>query len=291
MGTGRPRPAQKWVFQQTANKGVGSTWHLMKILVVGDVVGAPGRDALKALVPILKGRDRIDFVIANCENIAGGAGVTPKTAQELLNGGADVLTSGQHIWRHREIGPYIDSEPRLLKPANYPPGTPGVGSFVYETKAGVKVGVINLLGRVFMGVDALDDPFRVGDRLIEEIRKKTPVIIVDWHAEATSEKVVMGWYLDGKVSAVLGTHTHIQTADERILPKGTAYLTYLGMTGPYASVIGRKIEPVLEKFLTGMPNKFDVAKENVILCGAVVEVDPSTGRALSIARVQEKFGC
>ncbi|MBI3615139.1 MAG: TIGR00282 family metallophosphoesterase [Candidatus Omnitrophica bacterium] len=262
----------------------------MKVLLIGDIVGAPGRDAVKALVPILKARHRIDFVIANCENVAGGAGVTPKTAQDLLQGGADVLTSGQHIWRYREIGPYMDAEPRLLKPANYPAATPGFGAYVYESRSGVKVGVINLCGRVFMGVDALEDPFRVGSRLIEEIRKKTPVIFVDMHAEATSEKVVMGWYLDGKVSAVVGTHTHIQTADERILPKGTAYLTDMGMTGPYDSVIGRKVEPVLERFLTGMPSKYGVADGNVKLCGAIVEVDPSTGKALAIERVQEKFG-
>ena len=262
----------------------------MKVLVVGDIVGAPGRDAVKALVPILKSRHRIDFVIANCENIAGGAGVTPKTAEELLSSGADMLTSGQHIWRYREIGPYMDAEPRLLKPANYPKGTPGFGSHVYESRSGIKVGVMNLLGRVFMGVDALDDPFRTADRILEEMRKTTRVIFVDMHAEATSEKVVMGWYLDGKVSAVVGTHTHIQTADERILPKGTAYLTDLGMTGPYDSVIGRQIEPVLEKFLTGMPSRFEGAQKNVILCGAIIEVEPDTGRALKIERIQEKFG-
>ena len=262
----------------------------MKVLLIGDVVGPPGRDAVKALVPILKAKHRIDFVIANSENVAGGAGVTPKTAEELLNAGVDMLTSGQHIWRYREIGPYMASEPRQLRPANYPAATPGFGGYVYTAKNGVKVGVINLLGRVFMGVDALDDPFRAGDRLIGEIRKSTSVIFVDMHAEATSEKVVMGWYLDGRVSAVVGTHTHIQTADERILPKGTAYLTDLGMTGPYDSVIGRKIEPVMEKFLTGMPNRFDVAEGNVILCGVIVEVDPTTGKALKIERVQEKFG-
>ncbi len=262
----------------------------MKILIIGDVVGAPGRDAVKALVPILKARHKLDFVIANCENVAGGAGVTPKTAEELLRAGADMLTSGQHIWRYREIGPYMDAEPRLLKPANYPSGTPGFGAYTYTAKNGVKIGVINLLGRVFMGVDALDDPFRIGLKLVEEIRKVTPVIVVDMHAEATSEKVVMGWYLDGKVSAVVGTHTHIQTADERILPQGTAYLTDLGMTGPYDSVIGRQVEPVLEKFLTGMPNRFDVAKGNIKLCGAIVEVDEATGKALKIERVQEPFG-
>lgn len=263
----------------------------MKILVVGDVVGAPGRDAVKALVPILRARHKIDFVIVNAENIAGGAGVTPKTAQELLSTpGVDMLTSGQHIWRYREIGPYMDAEPRLLKPANYPKRTPGLGAYLYTAKDGTKVGVVNLLGRVFMGIDALDDPFRVGMREIEELRKKTPVIVVDMHAEATSEKIVMGWYLDGHVSAVVGTHTHIQTADERILPKGTAYLTDLGMTGPYDSVIGREVEPVLERFLTGMPSRFDVAKKNVKLCGAIVEVDPGTGKGLKIERVQEQFG-
>ena len=262
----------------------------MKVLIVGDVVGSPGRNAVKALVPILRAKHRLDFVIVNAENVAGGAGITPKTAQELLSAGADMLTSGQHIWRYREIGPYMAAEPRLLKPANYPAATPGFGSYIYPSKNGTPIGVINLLGRVFMGVDALDDPFRAADQLIGEIKKTTPVVFVDMHAEATSEKVVMGWYLDGRVSAVVGTHTHIQTADERILPKGTAYLTDLGMTGPYDSVIGRKIEPVMDKFLTGMPSKFEVAEGNVILCGAIVEVDPATGKALKIERVQEPFG-
>jgi len=183
----------------------------------------------------------------------------------------------------------MDADPRLLKPANYPKATPGFGASVYTAKNGTKVGVVNLLGRVFMGVDALDDPFRVGMELIEQMRKETPVILVDMHAEATSEKIVMGWYLDGHVSAVVGTHTHIQTADERVLPKGTAYLTDLGMTGPYDSVIGREVGPVLDKFLTGMPNKFNVATGNVKLCGAIIEVDPQTGKALKIERVQEQF--
>ena len=262
----------------------------MKILIVGDAVGSPGRDAVKALVPILRARHKLDFVVVNCENIAGGAGVTPKTAQELLGApGIDMLTSGQHIWKYREIGAFMGAEPRLLKPANYPKATPGFGAYVYAAKDGTKVGVLNLLGRVFMGIDALDDPFRVGMEMIERMRKETPVIIVDMHAEATSEKIVMGWYLDGHVSAVVGTHTHIQTADERVLPKGTAYLTDLGMTGPYDSVIGRRVEPVLDKFLTGMPNKFEVATGNVKLCGAIVEVDPNTGKALRIERVQEQF--
>ncbi|MBI3332674.1 MAG: TIGR00282 family metallophosphoesterase [Candidatus Omnitrophica bacterium] len=260
----------------------------MKILLIGDVVGAPGRDAVKALVPILKARHRIDFVIVNCENIAAGAGVTPKTAEELLSAGADMLTSGQHIWRYREIIPFLGQEPRLLRPANYPPAAPGFGAYVYNSRHGAPVGVLNLLGRVFM--EPVDDPFRAADRWVEELRKKTPVILVDMHAEATSEKVAMGWYLDGRVSAVVGTHTHIQTADERILPKGTAYLTDLGMTGPYDSVIGREVEPVLGRFLTGLPSRYDVAKGNVLLCGALVELDPNTGKALKIERVRERFG-
>lgn len=263
----------------------------MKILLIGDVVGAPGRDAVKALVPILRARHKIDFVVVNCENVAGGAGVTPKTAQELLSSpGVDVLTSGQHIWRYREIGPFLGEEPRLLRPVNYPPSCPGFGAYLYTGRNGLKVGVVNLLGRVFMGETSLDDPFRVGMAKIEELKKQTPVVLVDMHAEATSEKIVMGWYLDGHVSAVVGTHTHIQTADERILPKGTAYLTDLGMTGPYDSVIGREIEPVMERFLSGMPARFDVAKGNVKLCGAIVEVDEKTGKALKIERVQERFG-
>ncbi len=262
----------------------------MKILIVGDVVGSPGRDAVKALVPILRAKHKLDFVAVNCENIAGGAGVTPKTAQDLLSSpGVDMLTSGQHIWRFREVGPFLDQEPRLLRPANYPSICPGFGAYVYAGKNGLKVGVINLLGRVFMGEISLDDPFRVGMAKIEEMKKQTPILIVDMHAEATSEKIVMGWYLDGHVSAVVGTHTHIQTADERILPKGTAYLTDLGMTGPYDSVIGREIEPVMERFLSGMPSRFDVAKGNVKLCGAIVEVDEKTGKALKIERVQEQF--
>jgi hypothetical protein len=262
----------------------------MKILMVGDVVGAPGREAVKALVPVLRARHQVEFVVVNCENIAGGAGVTPKTAQELLSTpGVDVLTSGQHIWRFREIGPFLDGEPRLLRPANYPRVCPGLGASVYVTRSGKKVGVINLLGRVFMGEIALDDPFRVGMEKVEELKQKTNLIVVDMHAEATSEKVVMGWYLDGHVGAVVGTHTHIQTADERILPKGTAYLTDLGMTGPYDSVIGREIEPVMERFLSGMPARYDVARGNVKLCGAIVELDEDTGRALKIERIQEPF--
>ncbi|MBI4313735.1 MAG: TIGR00282 family metallophosphoesterase [Candidatus Omnitrophica bacterium] len=259
----------------------------MKILIIGDVVGNPGREAVRALVPQLRQRHGLDLVIANCENVAGGAGVTPKTADELLSFGCDFLTSGQHIWRYKEICPYMNGQPRLIRPANYPTGNPGNGSGIVTAPGGVKVGVLNLVGRVFL--ENVDCPFRVADREIEKLRKETPIILVDMHAEATSEKVAIGWYLDGRVSAVVGTHTHIQTADERILPKGTAYLTDLGMTGPYNSVIGRKVGQIIERFLTGRPQKFDVPEENVILCGVVVDVDSKTGCAHNITRVQERL--
>ncbi len=257
----------------------------MKVLLIGDIVGNPGREAVRALVPQLRRRHDLDLVIANCENIAGGAGVTPKTAQELFGYGVDFLTSGQHIWRYKEIGPYLNQEPRLIRPANYPAGAPGAGAGIITARDGTKVGVLNLVGRVFL--ENVDCPFRAAGREVERLRRETPVIFVDMHAEATSEKVAMGWHLDGQVSAVVGTHTHIQTADERVLPKGTAYLTDLGMTGPYDSVIGRRVDQILERFLTGIPQKFEVPEMNVILCGAIVEVDPKTGQAERLERVQE----
>ena len=259
----------------------------MKILLIGDIVGNPGREAVRALVPQLRRRHDLDLVVANCENIAGGAGVTPQTAQELLGYGVEFLTSGQHIWRYKVIGPYLNQEPRLIRPANYPPGAPGSGTGVITARDGTKVGVLNLVGRVFL--ENVDCPFRAAQREVERLRRETPVILVDMHAEATSEKIAMGWHLDGQVSAVVGTHTHIQTADERVLPKGTAYLTDLGMTGPYDSVIGRRVDQILERFLTGLPQKFEVPETNVILCGALVEVDDKTGRAERLTRVQERL--
>ena len=259
----------------------------MKILLIGDIVGNPGREAVRALVPQLRRRHDLDLVVANCENIAGGAGVTPKTAQELFGSGVDFLTSGQHIWRYKEIMPYLNQEPRLIRPANYPPGAPGAGAGVIAARDGTKVGVLNLVGRVFL--ETVDCPFRAAQREVERLRRETPVILVDMHAEATSEKIAMGWYLDGQVSAVVGTHTHIQTADERVLPKGTAYLTDLGMTGPYDSVIGRRVDQIIERFLTGIPQKFEVPETNVILCGAILEVDAKTGRAERLERVQERL--
>ena len=259
----------------------------MKILFIGDIVGSPGREAIKKLLPGLIKEYRLDFVIANAENAAGGSGITPKIAEELFGYGIDVLTSGDHIWKKRYIFEIINQDERILRPLNFPSGAPGRGFNVYKTKGGDKIGVMNVNGRVFM--DALECPFRAALSAQEELSKETNIIIVDIHAEATSEKIALGWYLDGKVSAVLGTHTHIQTADERILPKGSAYLTDAGMTGPYDSVIGRKIEDVLERFLTSIPTRFEVAQENIQLHGAVLDIDEETGKARSIERIQKKL--
>ncbi|MBL7068649.1 MAG: TIGR00282 family metallophosphoesterase [Candidatus Omnitrophica bacterium] len=259
----------------------------MKILFAGDIVGSPGRKAVAALIPQLKKREKAEFVIANGENAAGGSGVTPRIAEELFNSGVDIITSGDHIWKRREIIEILDQRPNILRPANYPPGAPGLGSHVVRSKKGNLVGVINLVGRVFM--EALDCPFRKAREEIETIKKETKVIIVDIHAEATSEKIAMGWYLDGLVSAVVGTHTHVQTADERILPQGTAYITDVGMTGPHDSVIGRRKEQILARFITQLPTRFEMAEEDVQLNGVVLEIDEKTGKAGSIKRLQEKL--
>ncbi len=259
----------------------------MKILFIGDIVGSPGREAIKKLVAPLKQDLQIDFVIANAENASGGSGITSKVAAELFSSGVDVLTSGDHIWKKSEIFELINREERILRPLNFPLGAPGRGAAIFKTKGGLKVGVINVNGRVFM--EALECPFKTTLAACEELAKETKIIIVDIHAEATSEKVALGWYLDGKVSAILGTHTHIQTADEKILPKGAAYITDVGMTGPYDSVIGRRVEDVLTRFLSSIPVKFEVAQENIQLHGALVEIDEKTGRAISILRVQKKL--
>jgi 2',3'-cyclic-nucleotide 2'-phosphodiesterase len=259
----------------------------MKILFIGDIVGSPGRDAVKKLLPGLKRDFGLDFVIANAENAAGGSGITARVANELFDAGVSVLTSGDHIWKKSEIFQIINEDKRILRPVNFPAGAPGRGAEIFVAENGIKVGVINVQGRVFM--EALDSPFKTALSAQEDLSKKTNVIIVDIHAEATSEKVALGWYLDGKVSAVLGTHTHIQTADEKILPQGTAYLTDAGMTGPYDSVIGRNVADVLERFLTSVPVRFAVAEENVQLHGAVLDIDEKTGKARSIARVQRKI--
>jgi metallophosphoesterase (TIGR00282 family) len=256
----------------------------MNILFIGDIVGRPGRQAVHDLLPEIIEKEDIHFVVANAENIAGGSGVTQNIFKKLLSYGVDFVTTGDHVWRREEIVPLLESDSRIIRPANYPVEAAGRGCSVVEAKNGVPVGVIQLIGRVFMHPARC--PFLVGAELVEQTRAKTPVIIVDMHAEATSEKIAMGWHLDGKVSAVVGSHTHIATADERILPNGTAYITDAGMTGPYDSVIGREKEPVLKKFITGMPYPFDVAKGDVNLCGVIVSVDPETGRASAIKRIR-----
>jgi metallophosphoesterase (TIGR00282 family) len=255
----------------------------LRILIVGDIVGRPGRVAAQRLLPELRSELRLDLIIVNCENAAAGAGITAGTAEELFQAGADALTSGNHVWKMKGVAELLRLDHRVLRPANYPDRAPGFGSVVVETLSGVKVGVLNLQGRVFM--EPIDCPFRTADREVERLRMTTPIIIVDMHAEATSEKVALGWYLDGRVSAIVGTHTHIATADERILPKGTAYLTDLGMSGPYESVIGRRVDQIMERFLTGVMTRSDVADGDIQLHGALVRVDATTGKALGIERV------
>jgi 2',3'-cyclic-nucleotide 2'-phosphodiesterase len=254
----------------------------MKILMIGDVVAKPGRLAVLDRLQDLREQHQIDLALMNAENVAGGFSITPSLADQLFRAGIDVMTSGNHIFDKREAIDYIATQPRLLRPANYPPGTPGSGVWTGEIK-GVKVAVLNLMGRVFMPPS--DDPFRVVDSLLTTISADTKVRIVDMHAEATSEKVAMGWFLDGRVSAVLGTHTHVQTADERILPQGTAYLTDLGMTGSYAGVIGMETADVITRFTSVIGKRAEHAKGGARICGAVVDVDERTGQARSIERL------
>jgi len=259
----------------------------MKILFLGDIVGRPGRDIVGEILPDYRKNNDIDFVIANGENAAGGSGVTPKVAEQLFKSGIDVMTSGDHIWKRREIYDYLNRTDKLIRPANYPRGVPGQGATLVDTKKGIKVAVVNLVGRVFM--EAVECPFIRVKEEIERLSAETPVIIVDLHAEATSEKVAMGWFLEGVVSAVIGTHTHIQTADEKVLPKGTAYITDCGMTGPYDSVIGRKKEQIIERFVTQLPTRFEMATDDVQMHGVIIDIDEKTGKALGIKRVQEKI--
>jgi len=255
----------------------------VKVLFIGDIVGKPGRRAVKVLLPGIVGNHGVDLVIANCENAAGGFGVTRKVVDELYSNEIDILTSGNHIWDKKDVEEFIDGYETLLRPANYPTGTPGRGSVVVQTASGISLGVLNLEGRVFM--KPLDCPFRIAEREIAALKEKTDIVIVDMHAEATSEKEALGWFLDGRVSAVVGTHTHVQTADERVLPRGTAYITDAGMTGPCDSVLGIKKEVALERFLTLRPNRYDVAKGDVRLQGVLIEIDDTTGRGLSIERL------
>lgn len=255
----------------------------MNVLMVGDVFGESGRTALARLLPKLRQEHAIDFCVVNVENAAGGFGVTPAMARQFLEQGADVMTSGNHIWDKKEIVEYIAKENLLLRPANFPVGTPGAGHVTL--KAGPhRVAVLNLMGRVFM--TPIDCPFRKADEIVPELRKDTPIVLVDAHCEATSESVALGWYLDGRVSAVVGTHRHVQTADERVLPGGTAYITDLGMTGPTDGVIGVDRDLILQRFLSQMPVRFEPAKGPAALHGVIIVVDPETGRASDIRRLR-----
>jgi hypothetical protein len=257
----------------------------MNILLIGDVVGSPGRGILQKALPKVVRKYDVDYVIANVENAAGGFGVTKDVCDEILDAGVDCMTSGNHIWDKKEILGVVDLIPQLLRPLNYPRDQPGRGSYVGRGKdSKVPVATLNLSGRVFMN-GAMDDPFRLALEEVERLRKEAAVIVVDMHAEATSEKVAMGYHLDGKVSAVVGTHTHVPTCDHRVLPKGTAYLTDLGMTGPYDSVIGVEAETILKRFITGMPTRFETAKGDPRFAAAVVDVDVKTGRANGITRM------
>ena len=260
----------------------------MKLLFIGDIVGGPGRKAVGKLLPVLRDKHGLDVVIANGENAAGGNGITPDTASEIFGAGVDVITSGDHAWDQREVGALMEGEPRFLRPLNYPPGTPGQGSTLFEKDGLPTLGVINLQGRTFMR--ELENPFLAVKAEVARLRSRAPVILVDIHAEATSEKIAMARFLDGQVSAVLGTHTHVQTADEQIFPGGTAFLCAAGFTGPHDSVLGREVAPVLERFLTSLPQRFPVAQGKVKLQGAVVTINGETGRATAIERVNEHLG-
>lgn len=258
----------------------------MNILMIGDVFAKPGRKMLQSVLPELKNKYAADLTVVNGENAAGGNGITRKVLEELKQAGVDVITSGNHIWGQKEVLEFIDEEPHLLRPANYPPGTPGKGCCTIDVH-GAKVGVVNLAGRTFM--PNMDCPFRKADELINALSDECKIILVDFHAEATSEKLALGWYLDGRTSAVVGTHTHIQTADERLLPAGTAYITDLGMTGPWDSVIGVDKDIIVQSFLTCRPARFATAKGSVVLAGVIIEVEEATGRAIRIERIMIKL--
>jgi len=257
----------------------------VRILFIGDIVGRVGRLALSERLGRLIDRHCVDLVVANAENAAAGFGLTADVADELFDLGIDVLTSGNHIWDKKEICEILEREERLLRPANYPGDAPGRGAGVYKTAGGVPVGILNLEGRVFMS--NVDCPFRAADRLVQELKRKAAIILVDFHAEATSEKTALAWYLDGRVTAVVGTHTHVQTADERLLDVGTAFISDVGMTGSRDGIIGMRREQVIEKFLTQRPARFEVAKKDPMICAVLIEADEKSGRALTIQRIQE----
>lgn len=256
----------------------------MRVMVLGDVMGRPARRAVRDLVPSLIEKEEIDLAIANAENAAGGMGVDLKSAKELLSAGVQIMTSGNHIWKKKEIYSFLDEQESLIRPANFPAGAPGKGWCLWQHN-GLRVLVINLQGRVFMP-NHVEDPFRCVDRILKERGGNSPVVIVDMHAEATSEKYAMGWYLDGRASLVYGTHTHVQTADERIFPAGTAYITDVGMCGPFDSVIGMEKETVIRGFITQLPRQFEVAQDNVVLQGVIVDIDDESGKAREIRRLR-----
>ncbi len=259
---------------------------IITVLFIGDIFGRPGREVVKEF--LISNREKFDVVIANCENASSGKGLTPNNLEELLSCGIDVLTSGNHIWNKKEIIPYLNKDYPLLRPLNYPKEAPGKGSIVFTTKENVKIGLVNLQGRVFM--QAIDCPFRVGYEEILKLKQMTNIIIVDFHAEATSEKTALGYYLDGLITALIGTHTHVQTNDAKILPKGTAYITDAGMSGPYESIIGVEVDTIISTYLVGVPKRFDVAKSDLSqLDYVIIEIDVKSGKALSITKKHELF--
>jgi metallophosphoesterase (TIGR00282 family) len=257
----------------------------VKVLFIGDIVGQPGRRAVKELTQKLRQRHGLHLVVANGENSAGGSGITPRTAEEIFSAGVDIITSGDHLWDQKEVIELLEREPRFVRPLNYPAGTPGQGSAIFRTDGLPPVGIINLQGRTFMPL--LENPFHAVLAEVERLRRITNVILIDFHAEATSEKIAVARLLDGRISALIGTHTHVQTADEQIFPGGTAFLCDAGFTGPHESVIGREIEPIIKRFMTGMPQRFEVAKGRVALQGVILEINETNGRALQIQRVSE----
>jgi len=257
----------------------------VKLLFIADIVGQPGRQAVKEIVPQLRQQHCVSVVVANGENSAGGSGITPRTAEEIFAAGVDVITCGDHLWDQKEVMGLLERERRFVRPLNYPPGTPGQGSTIFETHGLPPVAVLNLQGRTFM--PPLENPFHAALAEVERLRRTTKLIFVDFHAEATSEKIALARMLDGQVSAIIGTHMHVQTADEQVFPAGTAFLSDGGFTGPHESVLGREIEPVIRRFMTSMPQKFDVARKRILLQGAIVEIDEQTGHARSIQRVSQ----
>ena len=259
----------------------------MKVLFIGDIVGKVGRSAVKALLPNLTDKYKIDLVIANGENIAGGFGLTEALVSEAFKMGIHIITTGNHVWDKKDFIDYISKDNRVLRPINYPPGVPGYGSIIFNAPHRIKIAVLNISGRVFMS--SMDCPFRTAMAELEHLKKETKIIIIDFHAEATSEKIAFGYFIDGKVSAVIGTHTHVQTADEKILPNGTAYITDVGMTGPANSVIGIEVDQIINRFLTNMPMRFETARGEGILSAVVVEINNDTGKATGIQRLQIKY--